>query len=268
MPSGSCLEAEGIGTIDIRVLRAGCHDVLICDRPQEQIEPFFGLYAFSRAVDLDPAGGLPVPAWQPVVILPGRAFLHPAGCRHVYIHFDLPALAATPLAGVPAALRLQHERVRPWLRSVARLLLQGGGAARGCRADVIALATLAAGLIVPQVGGHVTNLDPVVRNAIAAIEEHLHRTLAVADVAASMGVSTATCNRRFHEQLGCSPMQYLMQRRVQRAARLLYASDDSIEGVAEACGLGNRQYLSRMMRRFWQISPAAYRRQSRAGREV
>jgi AraC-like DNA-binding protein len=54
-------------------------------------------------------------------------------------------------------------------------------------------------------------------------------------------------------------MRVLLDYRLDEACRLLRHTQDSIESIAEACGLVNRQYLSRMMRQHRNTSPAAYR---------
>ena len=51
----------------------------------------------------------------------------------------------------------------------------------------------------------------------------------------------------------------LLDYRLDEACRLLRHTDDSIEAIAETCGLVNRHYFSRMMRQYRNTSPAAYR---------
>ena len=71
-------------------------------------------------------------------------------------------------------------------------------------------------------------------------------------------------NHLFQEELRQPPMRVLLDYRLDEACRLLRHSGDSIESIAEQCGLVNRHYLSRMMRQRRNTSPAAYRQDSMA----
>jgi transcriptional regulator GlxA family with amidase domain len=49
------------------------------------------------------------------------------------------------------------------------------------------------------------------------LEQHAHRDLTLADIAAQAGMSTRTLSRRFREQTGTTPLQWLHRSRVRRA---------------------------------------------------
>jgi AraC family transcriptional regulator, transcriptional activator FtrA len=92
-------------------------------------------------------------------------------------------------------------------------------------------------------------------------ESHLDEALRVEDLAQKAAMSPRTFARRFREQTGTTPHQWLMHQRVVSAQRRLEQTTDSIDQVAEAVGLETaatlRQYFSRVLR----TTPSAYRRQ-------
>jgi transcriptional regulator GlxA family with amidase domain len=74
------------------------------------------------------------------------------------------------------------------------------------------------------------------------------------------GVSPRTFARRFREETGTTPLQWLLARRVLEARRLLEESDLPVEGVAVAAGFGNAASLRDHFRRATATTPTAYRR--------
>ncbi|HVY96069.1 MAG TPA: helix-turn-helix domain-containing protein [Solirubrobacterales bacterium] len=100
--------------------------------------------------------------------------------------------------------------------------------------------------------------------------ERLERPLDVAAMAAHAGVSPRTFARRFREETGTTPLQWLLGRRVLEARRLLEESDLPVETIAWRCGFGTAASLRDHFRRATATTPTAYRRafaglESRAG---
>jgi transcriptional regulator GlxA family with amidase domain len=86
----------------------------------------------------------------------------------------------------------------------------------------------------------------------------------VAALAAAAGQGVDAFHRAFRAGSGQTPAQFLIERRVARAAGLLTGGDMPLAGIARACGFPNRHYLTRMFTRRMGASPAAYRRLHRA----
>jgi transcriptional regulator GlxA family with amidase domain len=90
--------------------------------------------------------------------------------------------------------------------------------------------------------------------------KHLDRPLDVATLAAKAGTSPRTFARRFREQTGTTPLQWLLAARVRRAQELLEIGGRTIGEVATASGF---EAIVTFRNRFQQIvgvGPAAYRR--------
>ncbi len=93
--------------------------------------------------------------------------------------------------------------------------------------------------------------------------ERLAEPLDVAALAGHAAVSPRTFARRFREETGSTPLQWLLGRRVLEARRLLEQTDLPIEGVARSCGFGSAASLREHFRRATATTPTAYRRSFR-----
>ena len=89
--------------------------------------------------------------------------------------------------------------------------------------------------------------------------DRLDEPLAVADLARHAGVSERTLSRRFVEETGTPPLQWLLGVRIQRARELIETADQSVDHVARQCGLGTAANLRLHFRRFVGTTPTAYR---------
>lgn len=90
--------------------------------------------------------------------------------------------------------------------------------------------------------------------------ERLHEPLDVAAMARHANVSPRTFARRFREETGTTPLQWLLSRRVQEARRLLEETDLPIDAVAWQAGFGTAASLRDHFRRATATTPTAYRR--------
>jgi AraC family transcriptional regulator, transcriptional activator FtrA len=90
--------------------------------------------------------------------------------------------------------------------------------------------------------------------------QRLHQPLDVAAMARHASVSPRTFARRFREETGTTPLQWLLSRRVQEARRLLEETDLPIDAVAWQAGFGTAASLRDHFRRVTATTPTAYRR--------
>jgi transcriptional regulator GlxA family with amidase domain len=90
--------------------------------------------------------------------------------------------------------------------------------------------------------------------------ERLEQPLDVAAMSAHARVSPRTFARRFREETGTTPLQWLLARRVLEARRLLEESDLPVETIAWRCGFGTAASLRDHFRRATATTPTAYRR--------
>ena len=84
--------------------------------------------------------------------------------------------------------------------------------------------------------------------------------LTVDDMAGTAGLSRAHFTRAFTQAFGESPHQYLLTRRLERAAALLRTTDWDVSRICFAVGLGSLGSFTTSFRRMFGQTPTAYRR--------
>ncbi|MFJ5216319.1 GlxA family transcriptional regulator [Streptomyces sp. NPDC088354] len=92
------------------------------------------------------------------------------------------------------------------------------------------------------------------------MEEHCDRELSLEDIAAHAGTSARTLNRRFREQTGTTPLQWLHRARVRRAQYLLESTSHSVDRITVQAGFGSPTAFRERFKRVVGTSPQAYRR--------
>ncbi len=90
--------------------------------------------------------------------------------------------------------------------------------------------------------------------------ERLDEPLDVAAMSHHAGVSPRTFARRFREETGTTPLQWLLSQRVLEARRLLEETDLPVETIAWRTGFGTATSLRDHFRRATATTPTAYRR--------
>ncbi|MGW5559793.1 helix-turn-helix domain-containing protein [Micromonospora sp. NPDC003944] len=96
----------------------------------------------------------------------------------------------------------------------------------------------------------------------------LDRPLTVEDLARQANMSSRNLARHFRSATGTTPLLWLSTQRVRRAQELLENTDDSIDAVAEAAGMGTAATMRRHFHRTVGVPPDAYRRTFRATRSA
>jgi len=95
---------------------------------------------------------------------------------------------------------------------------------------------------------------------LAWLEEHAADDLDLAAIAGRAGLSTRTLSRRFAEQTGTTPLQWLHRARVRRAQFLLETTAHPVERIAVQTGFTSQTSFRERFRAVVGVSPQAYRR--------
>lgn len=108
--------------------------------------------------------------------------------------------------------------------------------------------------------------DHTLSHLLAWVQQRLDRPLTVTDMARKANTSPRHLGRQFRSVIGQTPLQWLLTQRVRRAQELLEATDDSIEAIALATGMGTATTLRRQFKRVVGVPPQIYRRSFRSVR--
>ncbi|MFF0749536.1 GlxA family transcriptional regulator [Streptomyces sp. NPDC004267] len=113
--------------------------------------------------------------------------------------------------------------------------------------------------------------DPTVAGTTATRAwalEHLGEPLSLAQLAEHARMSLRSFTRRFRDEVGMTPVQWLTAQRLELAKQLLETTDLPIDLVAHRAGFGSANSLRAHMRTTFGVSPAAYRRAFSANERV
>jgi len=114
----------------------------------------------------------------------------------------------------------------------------------------------------PQ-GASLKNQDRIL-TMMAFIQENYGEKLTLQDIANAGAVSSRECLRCFRAAIGLSPVEYLLDYRVQAAAKLLENTELSVSEIAMQTGWGSNAYFAKMFHRLRGKTPSAYRKALRA----
>ncbi|MFC0623620.1 helix-turn-helix domain-containing protein [Kribbella deserti] len=106
--------------------------------------------------------------------------------------------------------------------------------------------------------------DHLLVRVLAWAQERLDQPLTVTDMARQASTSPRHLGRQFRSVTGQTPLQWLLTQRVRRAQEMLEATDESIEAIARATGMGTATTLRRQFKRVVGVPPDSYRRSFRA----
>ena len=92
---------------------------------------------------------------------------------------------------------------------------------------------------------------------------HLDRKLTRDDLASRVFLHPGYLDRVFRAAYGVAPMQMLRDLRLRRAKELLESTDDTLDTIAHACGLGDAAAFSRAFRARYGTAPGKHRQSVR-----
>ena len=155
----------------------------------------------------------------------------------------------------------------------------------GCDADVIAMINNSFGISVERVasffqlreswlrsaGGIVKEIRrlyssktrKIAERACRIVDQSIERNaapqqLCISEVASSLGVSVSHFSRTFKRETGQTFENYVSEKRVEHAQRLLLDPLNNVSEVARKCGFEDASYFARVFRRVAGCSPSEY----------
>ena len=238
--------------------------------------PFFRLYYNRQPGASVTAGG------QKTMMSANRLYIVPAWTRftshsprpidHCYSHFEVVGLPATVIRDV--FNRPFQIKKDPRLDPLAGWWANDMFLRKPIDLDVLmrtkALIFMSLASLLREMPGEVQ--DRCARHLLGRrtmtavldhIESHLSQPLDNDNLAQLSHVGRDHFIRLFRRHIGQTPAQYVLDRRVSRAAQSLVFTHDSIKRIAEESGFIDRYYFSRIFAARMGVPPAAYRKGSR-----
>ncbi|WP_432650587.1 helix-turn-helix domain-containing protein [Huintestinicola sp.] len=101
--------------------------------------------------------------------------------------------------------------------------------------------------------------DYSVARAQHYMEQHYSENITVSKLAALGYVSSSCLNRKFKKETGITPIEYLIEIRLERAKTMLKRKNISVTEIAMKCGFGSSAHFSSCFQNRVGISPTEYR---------
>ncbi|HJA68365.1 MAG TPA: AraC family transcriptional regulator [Candidatus Mediterraneibacter cottocaccae] len=87
------------------------------------------------------------------------------------------------------------------------------------------------------------------------IYEHYEESITLEEIANAAHISRSEAGRCFQTYLGCSPIEALIQYRLQIARRLLSEKTYTLQEISAACGFNSVNYFSRQFKKAYGVTP-------------
>lgn len=181
-------------------------------------------------------------AWRTHPLLAPFVGGRPSGVTRLALPADARASFEDRFARLDAELRERRDGYLPAATAHLVLLL-------------VDVARLADGVVADL---HL-NREPLLGEVFAVIERRYAGPLSLRDVAAAVGLTPGHLATRVRGRTGRTVLEWITERRMLEARRLLATTDAPVAAVGRAVGVPDPGYFARVFRREHGVSPAAWR---------
>jgi AraC-like DNA-binding protein/mannose-6-phosphate isomerase-like protein (cupin superfamily) len=101
--------------------------------------------------------------------------------------------------------------------------------------------------------------------AIRYMQEHIHETVSLQDMANLVHLSTSHFSSIFKKKTGYSPVEYFIHIKIQKACQFLEFTDIHVKELCYKLGFNDPFYFSRLFSKYMGLSPVEYRKKKKAG---
>jgi transcriptional regulator GlxA family with amidase domain len=112
-----------------------------------------------------------------------------------------------------------------------------------------------------------TSARDKIRASARWLKENCERTISVADAVQVAAMSERNYLRRFKDEIGITPSEYLLRARLDMVCHLLIETDLPVDKIARRNGMANGDRLAKIFRKRLLISPTEYRALNRPGQD-
>ena len=105
-----------------------------------------------------------------------------------------------------------------------------------------------------------TEDDMLMKRIVSYMEDNLGNSdLTIDDIAQAVAMSRTSLHRKMKQLVGTSPMEFLREARIRKAAKMLATTTKNISEIAYQCGFSDPKYFSKCFRQTLGDTPTEYR---------
>lgn len=112
---------------------------------------------------------------------------------------------------------------------------------------------------------HMSLRDLEMSRSLDYLHQNFDRKTTVRELADRIGLSPTRYSAVFRAYTGCSPQQYLINYRLQRAKEWMLHTHLSIKQIASLAGFEDQLYFSKLFKKHEKMSPYHYKQEHRSG---
>lgn len=94
--------------------------------------------------------------------------------------------------------------------------------------------------------------------------QYIHKNypyqISLEDIAKTVALSKSSVLNIFNKNIHTTPINYLVNYRLKRAAKLLVTTENNIASIARDTGFENTGYFCRKFKEIFQLTPSGYRK--------
>jgi AraC family transcriptional activator of pobA len=205
-------------------------------------EPDVELWAVAFPPDaVDPAAAAPLVSWRGHPLLAPFVGNHRGGGQRLRVPAEDRAAWLAHLTDLDAELRGRRDGYADAARAHLTLLL-------------VRLGRL--GIDLPDE----LDVDPLVAEVLEIVENRYHEAISLRDVAAAVGLTPGHLTTVVGRTTGRTVQQWITERRMREARRLLADTDLTVADIARRVGYRDAGYFVRRFRSAHRVTPTAWRR--------
>lgn len=113
-----------------------------------------------------------------------------------------------------------------------------------------------------------TNVSEKINASARWLEENVGRSVSMEHAANVAMMSERNFLRRFKNEMGMTPSDYLLYARLNMSCRMLVETRLPIDKIARHCGIGSGGHLAKLFRKHLSTTPTEYRKRNEAASPV
>jgi AraC-like DNA-binding protein len=190
---------------------------------------------------------------QAAIINAGKEHGFAASQENCFVVADIPNVLAPEFEQLPAFIHLSPA-LNQYVRFLHQQLLQHNSGTTQRQMLLLLIQLL------QEQYGIKPGLDRRISVARNYLDNHFDTDISNSQLAFIANLSTRHLTELFRKQLGMTPHQYLIEKRMQQAWQLLEQGSLSVQQVADAVGYSNLAAFSDRFRKHFAIPPSYFRR--------